>query len=213
MLDTLTQLIAKLQALLLGDATTFSTATCTAAIRQALKHLNLTNPQHAAETIDAVSEQYDYELADLSALNIVDVLREGSDTYNQYNISLSFDAYFEDDRPCFRLRNPEADGTTLIARFTKPYTINGLDSETDSTMPALYDVVLLDGAAWQACIVRAAGTIETINMNVDVAPNFAKMAEHFRLAFDCGLATLARRRFPQSEPRSHGWDDQWAGQF
>ena len=63
-------------------------------------------------------------------------------------------------------RTPQADGSTLIIRYTKPYTINGLDSATaSSTLPALYDVVLLDGAAWQACLVRAAGRIETINMN------------------------------------------------
>jgi hypothetical protein len=213
MTDTLTQLVAKLQALLLGDSTTFSTATCTAAIRQALKQLNLTIPAHAAETIDAVSEQYEYELTDSTALEIVDVLREGLDTYADINISLEFDGYFEDDRPFFRLRSPQPDGTTLIARYTKPYTINGLDSETSSTLPALYDVVLLDGAAWQSCLVRAAGRIETINMNQDVSVNFARMAEHFRQAFELGLVNLARRRFPRSEPVTHGWNDEWAGRY
>ncbi len=78
MSDTLTQLVTKLQALLLGDADTFSTATCTAAIRQALKQLNLTVPQHAAETQDAVSEQYEYELEDGSALTVIDVLLQGT---------------------------------------------------------------------------------------------------------------------------------------
>jgi hypothetical protein len=213
MSDTLAQLITKLQALLLGDATTFSTATCTAAIRQALKNLNLSIPQHVTENIDAVAEQYDYELSDQAALQIVDVLREGTDTYNQYNVSLPFDAYFEDDRPFFRLRFPEAAPTVILARYTKPYTINGLDSETDSTMPALYDVVLLDGAAWQACVVRAAGRIETINMNANVSPNFERMAEHFRIAFDAGLANLGRRHYPTSEPLPHGWGDPWEGQY
>jgi hypothetical protein len=213
MTDTLTQLVTKLQALLLGDSTTFSTATCTAAIRQALKQLNLSIPGHAAETIDAVSEQYEYELSDSTALEIVDVLREGLDTYADINISLEFDGYFEDDRPFFRLRTPQANGITLIARYTKPYIISGLDSQTSSTLPALYDVVLLDGAAWQACLVRAAGRIETINMNQDVSVNFARMAEHFRQAFEFGLANLARRRFPRSEPVPHGWDDQWAGRY
>jgi hypothetical protein len=213
MTDTLTQLITKLQALLLGDSTTFSTATCTAAIRQALKDLNLAIPQHAAETISAVSEQYEYELTDQTALEIVNVQRQGLDTFADVNISLGFDGYFEDDRPYFRLRVPQSTGTTLIVQFTKPYTINGLDSETDSSLPALYDAVLLDGAAWKACFIRAAGRIETINMNQDVSVNFAKMAEMFKLAFELGLANLGRRRFPRSEPVTHGWDDQWAGQY
>lgn len=159
MSDTLTQLVAKLQALLLGDSTTFSTTTCTAAIRQALKQLNLTIPAHATETIDAVSEQYEYELSDSKALEIVDVLREGLDTYADINISLDFDGYFEDDRPFFRLRAPQSAGTTLIARYTNPYTISGLDSETSSTLPALYDVVLLDGAPGRPAWSTAGGVL------------------------------------------------------
>ena len=213
MSDTLAQLVTKLQALLLGDSTTFSTDTCTAAIRQALNQLNLAVPCHAAETIDAVSEQYEYELEDIKALTVVDVLLEGTDTCNQFNTSLEFDAYFEDDRPFFRLRTPRSDGDTLIARYTVPYTINGLDGETVSTLPPLHEVVLLDGAAWQACLVRAAGRIETINMNQDVSVNFQKMADHFRLAFELGLANLGRRPFPRSEPIGHGWNDEWAGQY
>jgi len=106
----------------------------------------------------------------------------------------------------------------LRVRYTKPYTINGLDSETSSTLPALYDVVLLDGAAWQACLVRAAGRIETINLNQDVSVNFARMAEHLRQAYELVLPNFGSRRFPRSactnaagtgETLTHGWDDQW----
>ena len=213
MTDTLTQLVTKLQALLLGDATTFTTATCTAAIRQALKDLNLSVPQHAADVIDAVSEQYEYELEESTALQIVDVLRQGTDIYNDYSVSLDFDAYFEDDRPFFRLRMPEDSSQHLIVRYTMPYIINGLDSAGVSTLPALYDAVLLDGAAWRACMVRAAGTIETINMNADVAKNFASMSQMFKLAFDLGLVNLSRRRFPRSEPDNRTWSDEWHGQY
>ena len=213
MTDTLAQLVTKLQALLLGDSTTFSTATCTAAIRQALKEINLTIPHHAADVVDAVSEQYEYELAESTALQIVDVLRQGTDTYNDYNVSLDFDAYFEDDRPFYRLRTPEDSSQHLIVRYTLPYTINGLDSETVSTLPALYDVVLLDGAAWQACLIRSAGTIETINMNVKVSENFVTMARHFERQFIAGMARLSRRRFATSEPDTRSWSDEWQGQY
>ena len=206
MSDTLAQLVTKLQALLLGDATTFTTATCTAAIRQALKTFNLDAPQHAAETQDAVTDQYEYELEDLSALTVVDVLLEGTDTYADYNIPLKYDWYFEDDRPHIRLKSPQQNGDTLIVRYTKPYTINGLDSETVSTLPALYDVILLDGAAWQACLVRAAGRIETINMSENVTANFERMAEYFRIAFEAGLASVGRRPAPVSERARYAWE-------
>lgn len=213
MSDTLTQLVTKLQALLLGDSTTFTTATCTAAIRQALKEINLGIPMHCADTVDAVSEQYEYELEEQTALEVDDVLLQGTDTYADYNLSLQFDGYFEDDRPYFRLRTPRASGDTLIVRYTKPYTINGLDSETVSTLPALYDVVLLDGAAWQACLVRAAGRIETINMNTDVSANFAAMAEMFHKAFEYGMDKLSLRRFPVSVPPFEHWSDKWEGKY
>jgi hypothetical protein len=213
MADTLTQLIVKLQALLLGDATTFTTATCTAAIRQALKDLNLSVPMHAADTVVAVAEQYEYELEESNALEIVDVLRQGLDLYADENITLSFDGYYEDDRPFFRLRIPQSDGEILIVRYTLPYTINGLDSSTDSTLPSLHDVVLLDGAAWQACLVRSAGRIETVNMNEAVSENFRIMAEHFKQAFELGLFNLSKRHFPVSQPDQRTWSDDWAGQY
>jgi hypothetical protein len=212
MTDTLVQLTAKLQALLLGDVTTFSVATCTAAIRQALKDLNINVPCHAAELVTANSGEYEYELTDGEALDIVDVLRQGTDAYNDFNRSLAFDFYFEDDRPFFRLQNPEGSTSTLIVRYTKPYTINGLDSQTVSTLPVFYDAVLLDGAAWRACLVRAAGRIETINMNANVSANFSKMAETFKTMFEEGIAFLNRRRFPTSMPvLGGGWQDEWSG--
>jgi hypothetical protein len=213
MTDTLAQLVTKLQALLLGDANTFTTATCTAAIRQAFKELNISIPTHAAETMDVVAEQYEYELSESSAMQILDVLLEGTDTLKEYNVSIPFDGYFEDDRPFIRLRIPQSTGRTLIVRFTKPYTINGLDSATVSTMPALYDAVLLDGAAWMACLIRTSGTVETINMNQNVSANFQRMADHFRQAFENGLVWLARRQPPVSVPVGHGWDDEHAGQY
>jgi hypothetical protein len=213
MTDTLSQLIPKLQALLLGDTTTFSSATCTAAIRQALKELNLSVPRHAAETVEAVSGQYEYELSDSTALKIVDVLRQGTDAYADCSISLDFDAYFEDERPFFRLRTPEADGTTLIVRYACPHTIDGLDESTDSTLPPFHDVVLLDGAAWQACLVRAAGTIETINYNPEVSKNYAQLARFYETAFKTSLAALQHHCFPVSELDRRNWKDEWEGMW
>ena len=152
--DNLAQMIDKLQALLMGNITIFNNHVCTSAIRQALLALNQACPSNAALTMDAVSDQYEYELDDADALLMVDVLRQGTDTYADENVSLDFDFYIEDDRPFFRLHVPEATGTTLIVRYTVPYTINGLDDETETTLSSSHQVVLLDGAAWRACLLR-----------------------------------------------------------
>jgi len=212
MTQTLSQLTDSLQALLNDDGTYFPDALCAAAIRQALKELNLAIPQHAAATVEAVAEQYEYEFEESNALDILDVLRQGTDTYADYNLSLDFDRYFEDDRPFFRLRSPEAEGQLLIIRYTAPYTINGLDGETDSSLPAFYDPVLLDGAAWQACLVRASSRVEALNFNADVIRQYQQLAEHFRITFQNGLARLGQRKASVSEPDRRGWGDRWNGQ-
>jgi len=46
-----------------------------------------------------------------------------------------------------------------------------------------------------------------------INPSYRALAAIFQTSFESGLANLARRRFPTSEPLSHGWDDQWAGQY
>jgi len=80
MSDTLTTLISKVQAILGDDGTIFTTATVTAAIRQALSEWNLRVPTFAAVTITGVNNQYEYELTseDSRALGITDVLRQGA---------------------------------------------------------------------------------------------------------------------------------------
>ena len=106
MADTLTQLIAKVQAQLIDAGTLFTTPTITAAMRQALADINLAIPQNAAVVITAIANQKEYELsdADPTALNVVDLLRQGS---NDIDVSIPFYAYNEDSRVFFRLREAE----------------------------------------------------------------------------------------------------------
>jgi hypothetical protein len=212
MTDTLAQLITKLQALLLDDGTRFDNTTCTAAFRQALKTFNTAAPIHSGDLVDTVLGEKEYELDVPTALEIVDVLRQGKDAYSEEHVSLDFDRYFEDGRPFFRLRVAEPISNTLIVRYTLPHTISGLDSATDSTLPAIFEVVLLDGAAWQACLIRAAGRIETINMNEEVPDPWITAASHFAQAFFIGLALASQQTYAKvSDPRI--WKDQWQGQF
>jgi len=89
MTDTLAQIIVKLQELLLDDGTRFTTDTCTAAIRQALKEFNLIAPIHAGTLVTPVTGQKEYELDVENALAIVDVLRQGKDVYTEEHVSLS----------------------------------------------------------------------------------------------------------------------------
>lgn len=213
MTDSLTTLITRTQAGLGDDGTIFTTAICTAAIREALRQFNLAAPVHAADLITGVNDQYEYELSDYdsTAISILDILRQG-DNADELDISITYDAYNEDERVFFRLRVPVTTSETLIARYTKNHTISGLDSQVSSTIPAEQDQIIVDGARAEAIMIRAVSRIETINLSKDQSDNYREIAGHFRAAFNAGLANVARtKRAAVGEPDTRTWNDNYHG--
>lgn len=211
MADTLTQLIAKVQAILGDGGTLFTTATCTAAIRQALHEYNRAAPIHAADLITGDNDQYIYELTDYdtNAVKIFDILLQGDDQ-NQIDTPIDFDQYNEDERLFFRLRQPVTTSDTLIVRYTKLHTISGLDSATESTAPAWDDQILVDGGAYFAILTRATARVESINLSKDQSDNYREIMTHFRTAFNLGLANIGqRKRVPVAEPDTRAWNDSY----
>lgn len=212
MSDTLAQLTDKLQAILLDDGTLFSDATCEAAIRQALKTLNLRLPIYAATYLDTVPGQYVYELTEAEAgavpYQIYDVLL-ADPSGGEHDMSLTFDTYTEDERLFFRLRTPSLAGQLLV-RYTLLHTIDGLDSATETTFLSLYSDVLLDGAAEQACIMASAGKAEANNLDSGTTDNYRKAASRFNSAFSAGLTALKPlRRAAKGVPSHAAWNDKY----
>jgi hypothetical protein len=213
MSDNLTTLISKVQNIL-GDssATYFSTAICTAAIRQALDDWNLRAPIYSAELITGVNGQYEYELSDVdsSSVEIVDVLLQGTDSAQDISKSLDFDEYLEDERVFFRLRTPVTTSDTLIVRYTKYHTINGLDSATESTLRDKDNQAMVDGGAFYSIMIRATARVETINLSQDQSDNYREIAGGFAAAFSSRIAAVVRnRKAPVSEPDTRAWNDQY----
>jgi hypothetical protein len=207
MSDNLTTLISKVQAILGDDGSIFSTATITAAIRQALSEWNMRVPTHAAVTITGVNDQYEYELSDedANAVEIIDVLRQG-DNNDELDVSLTYDDYIEDERLFFRLRSPVTSSDTLIVRYTLQQTINGLDSATESTIPSHYNQAMIDGGAYFAIFVRAVSRVESINLSQDQSDNYRDMAGYFGSAFALRMAQASRtRKSPVGEPDTRAW--------
>jgi hypothetical protein len=211
MTDTLTTIISKCQASLLDTGTLFTTATITAACRQALKDFNLRAPVFHGELVDAVSEQKDYVLDTIifeNLINVIDVLLwdDGGDDYEP----LLFDHYFEDAAPIIRLRTPRTDGEFLVVRYTMPYTVNGLDSAVESTLPAFYDPILLDGVCYWTLQIRGVSRIESINLSQGQPQNYDNLQNVYKEAFDAGLNRAAQQKQPVSEPATHpGWNDRY----
>lgn len=212
MSDTLTQLTAKIQAILGDNGTIFTSATCTAAVRQALAEFNRRAPGHAAGLIPGVNGQYEYELSDYdsAALHIIDVLRQG-DGASELDVSITYDEYIEDERVFFRLRQPVTSSDTLIVRYTRPHTISGLDGATESTLLSEHDQIIVDGAAYHAVLIRATSRVESINLSKDQSDNYREVAAHFRTSFDLGLAHAGRRHVPVGEPDTRAWNDLYHG--
>lgn len=211
MTKTLTQLVSNVQALLLDDGTRFTTATITAAVRSALKEFNQRAPVYAGTLVDVVSGQKEYVLNATDFDDLIDVfavLKQGTDAHLENNIELEHDTYFEDAAPVIRLREAQTSGY-LIVRYSIPYTVNGLDSEIESTLPAFYDNTLIDGACYWACVIRSTGRVEPINLNNGVTENLIETMKFYRKAFDFGLTQAARRRPPVSEPSTIAWNDEY----
>lgn len=210
MSDTLTQLTSKIQAALGDTGTYFTTAICTAAVRAALSEWNERAPVHAADLVTVIADQKEYEVTDIDtrAIGLLDVLKQ--DTDGEDDEPLKFDTYWEDARLWFRLREAEASGT-LIVRYTIPHTVNGLDSETESTLPAMHDPYLVLGSAYHACIIRSVARVETNDLNKTDTTDYHKAAEHFRKRFDAALLKLSAQQAPVGEPRTDAWNDEWHG--
>lgn len=212
MTDTLAQIVTKVQKTLLDDGTRYSTDTITAACRLALKEFNLRAPIYAGTLEDAVSEQLEYVLnrADYAGLiSVVDVLLW--DSVGDYHVPLLYDKYFEDAVPVIRLRTPRNTGEFLVVRYTIPYTVNGLDSETASTLSAFLDTILLDGVCYWSLLIRATGRVETINLNQGVADSLDQLKDTFRKAFDDALGKLSGQMVPVAERRTDAWNDSFYG--
>ena len=211
MSGTLSQLIANVQVQLIDDGTRFTTDTCTAAIRSCLKNVNERIPINFEAIIDVIADQKEYEVtdADIRAMSILDVLEWDDD--GDDHIPLPYDPYSQDERLYFRLRSALQAGY-ILARFTIPHTISGLDSETESTPSARLDQIIVDGACVQVIAYRAASRIETINLQLSVSDNYREAMGHFRMAYEMGLSAYIRdRRAPVSEPNTAAWNDEYHG--
>lgn len=213
MTKSLTALISDIQAALIDDGTRFNTATCTAAVREALKIFNLYAPVYAADLLTVVTDQREYELSDTDsrALSIIGVWLY-DDTGTDHHIPLIYEQYTEDERLFFRLLSAQPDSEQLLIRYTVPQTINGLDSETESTLSTLYDQILIGGSKAEAMQIRADSRLETINLQQAVSDNYREQITAIKNKFYAELQQVANNRYPATgTPAEAAWNDKYHG--
>lgn len=204
MATDITSLVSKIQALLLDDGTAFTTATITAAVRQALMAYNQRAPIYKTTTITAVADQYEYSLASVDPLQeVLALLNSGSDY-------MSFQKYFVDGSTHkIRLDEPVSEDFTLV--YSIAHTIDGLDSETTTTLQAVHENCLCNLAAGISVVIRANGKVETVNLNADVPAQYQRSWLLWKQAFDWALFKIqVKERMPVGK-RLPGWDDDYHG--
>lgn len=210
MSDSLTTLISKVQATLGDDGTYFTTAIVTAAARQALRELNEKYSVNAGTLIETDSTAYEYVLNDTDFNRLTSVVGVWlNDTNGDDDTPLNFTSFFEDNVPVVRLKTKQAANKFLLIRFTEPQTINGLDSETASSLPAWIDPLLVDGIAYHSIQVRGVSRVETNNLDKATSDNYREYADRLKAAWDSGLAKLASNAAPSSRPDTSAWNDEW----
>lgn len=210
MSDSLTTLISKVQNTL-GDAagTYFTTAIITAAARQALKQMNRVYPIHDGSLVTVVSSQKEYTLDAPDFTNLIRTTGVWlNDDDGDLDTPLKFWQYVEGNVPVIRLDTAQSSGLLLV-RFTSPQTINGLDSETLSTLPAWIDPLLVTGISYLSMLTRGASRIEANNLNKSVPTDYQVLKETLKAEWEIGLASLAITPPPVSEPDASAWNDRW----
>lgn len=206
MTASLTTIISKVQALLLDDGTRYTTATVTAAVRQALKEYNDAAPVLAGTLVTVVADQKEYELygGDFATIRQVTGVWL-NDADGEDDIELEHITYAEDNRVYIRLTEAQTSGDLLV-RYTQGNTINGLDSETMSTIQDRFDQVIVDGGAFYSISIRSTGRVETINLNKDVPDNLREAAARLLGAFEIGKRLASDAARPRPARLDTTWD-------
>jgi hypothetical protein len=81
-----------------------------------------------------------------------------------------------------------------------------------STLQSLWDAVLLDGACYYSCVIRAASRIEVVNLNSNVPDPWQAIAEHYQQVFQIGLLLAMQQpaaKVPDKLWKPRVWNDDW----
>lgn len=227
MASTLAQLEVKVAALLYDAANAvFTTATLDAALRQALEEYTEAAPLTMETTIVLPGDGREI------ALNGVSDLLAVTDVWWPYDSTPTSETWPPNRVPGFRIWWDDAQPVLFLTEaagaqpqqndelrvfYTKPHTIQNLDSAAATTLPAPHESLIARGAAGLCCLARSVDLNETAaNMAVST-PNYGALADIYLNAFPAGfyprLEALRAHSSARGEPFGAGWAmDKWDGE-
>ena len=163
------------------------------AIRQALEQYTLYDPVHAITTVELSSDGREIDISAVTNLLRVEKVWWDYDSatpgyppnWRKFDVWPGSILYIDDDAQ-------PASGDTLRIWYTKPHTLNGLDSATVTTIP-LEDIgFLIGGAASYAAKTRAIELSESLNLDSHVVTRLNKYADDMESDFKRNV----RRQLP-----------------
>jgi len=210
---TLTNFIDAVQALLDDDATLYSDAVVTHAIRRALARINQVCPMYDDTTLTTESGVLEYTLDDFEgkAIHVLAVTLT-SDEDDADPESEPFYFYrINGTTPALRLRvDYGAHDDYLTVRYSEPHTIDSLDNGASTSLPDWLAEILLTGAAGYAVQQRAGSRIEANNLDGDTPADLLNLAQVLLANFEAALSPFGREKPPAAAVQQSGWQlDDW----
>jgi hypothetical protein len=174
----------------------FPDATVTEAIRLALGEYSNVLPIIAAGTVTPSANAREVSISALTGLlSVIETWFPYTAASPEYPPNVILSRVWDiGGTPYLYLDIADAADGTDVARviYTKPHTLNGLDSASATTFPSSDDGLLLMGAAGHALISRSIDLAETTGVSAVSTPNYAAVGTRYLKTFRSELAKRQR---------------------
>jgi hypothetical protein len=199
----------------LQDATnaTWSTDDIDEGIRQALQRYSLVNPRETITTLTLAADGREVDISSLTGYLHIDRVWWPYDSTNPvYPPNWRDFEVWPGDILFIKDPTEPTTGDKVRVWYTRPQLLNGLDSETSTTLPPEDDTLIVTGAAGIAAMLRSVEISEVMTID-GWSPQRLREWGQMRLdQFNAGLALLARRLASRASGIAEGpaldrWDD------
>jgi hypothetical protein len=203
---------------ILADATNaiWTTGALDEAIRRALEHYTKECPYHRIGTVSISADGYEVDLSSLSGIVGVTAIwcdytaSDPEDPPNERDFE-----YWPDSKIVWVLDYEPQAGDVMRVFYSTPHTLNGLDSETVTTLPADDEGLIALGAAAYAATTRSVDLTEQVTLDRTTAAQIRAWGLATMQEFVAAVKRVSSRRALALSalvplPTLDCWEGEWA---
>ena len=187
----------------------WSTSDVDRGISRALREYSVVNPQEAVGTITLAADGREISLSSLTGLTgVVRVWYPYTSTdpedppeWRRWELWGSTLYILDGDEP--------ASGEVVRVYYHKQHTINGLDSESTTTIPAEDEEVVVVGAGAYAAFQKARSAVATAGVSTETPEHWLRWASERMGEFNEALRRVRRRELLRIDKRVPMFTDGW----